>query len=753
MNKTISYSLSGADSLFRLPLGDTLIRFMESDFDFFWEQCIEAASKYQLGTPLPLDQTLALRELVIHCHPYCRIKQDDDFRLISLDCMIDFICMSEGMSLEELWVNKLSAEDEVGKAIFSRISEYKTGNAINQWANLIRLKAYATAKAEYIFGADPDSFAVCQARKLYYDFAFRLAARELGCDGLDMPKTLRCPAPMMPCAPELFSNISVNVLAKVKALVGGRQVQGARGGKDCLRDQNSAFAVNALAGLKRPEYPEQKKLMRFSRNNPAEIFMPDSFKAIIDLEFDKLLENNMFLSVSEETGKYAVCSWEDGAAVEEKPYDYAAQEEADELEEANKKVEEAEVTASELRHELEVARREIELARAETEIARREAENAKSAETAAKTEAAETALALATARGDIAVAKLEAEKARGEADKAKQEAAAALKETELAREETERQKARAEAAVAEIASAKEEVNKARIEAEFAKSEAATAQTESESAKSETGKALLSIESARAEIAAANMERDAAKAEAEAAKTEAETAKAETERFRAQSEASQSAEAAAKTEADEAKKEAASARAEASSIRMEAEKAKTEAELAKAELEKVKKETESVRIEAERLKREAMDARAQTVSALADTEKTKREFEALRTEAVIAQLEAENARQEREKQRKAEAAPAAVSGVDRAVLIKTMAESPDRRITHAVTAKGVNARCQTICSSMREGIGNSLSTEEIREWFRHLIYIRRCISNGEMTNEDLEKYLDATEEVYGSPSKW
>ncbi len=753
MNKTISYSLSGADSLFKLPLGDTLIRFIESDFDFFWEQCIDAASKYLLGSPLSLDQTLALRELVIHCHPYCRIKQDDDFRLISLDCMIDFICISEGISLEELWVNKLSAEDEIGKAIFSRVSEYKTGNAINQWANLIRIKSYASAKAEYIFGADPDSFAVCQARKLYYDFAFRLASRELGCDGLDMPKTMRCPAPMIPCAPELFSNISVNVLAKVKSLVGSRRVTGSRGGKDCLRDQNSAFAINALADLKRPEFPEQKKLMRFSRNNPPEIFMPDSFKAIIDLEFDKLLESNMFLAVSEETGKYTVCSWEDGSAVEEKPYDYAAQAEAEELEEANKRAEEAEVAASELKHELEVARREIDLARAETEIARREAETAKSAETAAKTEAAESALALATARGDIAVAKLEAENARGEAEKAKQETAAAVKEAELAKEEAARQKDLAQAAVAEVSIAKTELNKARIEAEFAKSEAATAQTESESAKSETGKALLSIENARAEIAAAQMERDAAKAEAETARTEAAAAKAETDRFRAQCEASQTAEAAAKTEADEARKDAASARNEANSIRIEAEKAKTEAELAKVELEKVKKETESVRIEAERLKRVAMDARAQTVTALADTEKTKREFEALRTEAVIAQLEAENARSEKEKRKRDEAGPAGVSGVDRALLIKNMAESPDRRVTHAVTAKGVNARCQTICSGMRVGIGNSLSTEEIREWFRQLIYIRRCISNGEMTNEDLEKYLDATEEVYGSPSKW
>ncbi len=57
------------------------------------------------------------------------------------------------------------------------------------------------------------------------------------------------------------------------------------------------------------------------------------------------------------------------------------------------------------------------------------------------------------------------------------------------------------------------------------------------------------------------------------------------------------------------------------------------------------------------------------------------------------------------------------------------------------------RCNLIWTSMNVRSGWSISSEEASVWFRYLTRLRYGIGTGELTPEALDKFLDATLEVY------
>lgn len=78
----------------------------------------------------------------------------------------------------------------------------------------------------------------------------------------------------------------------------------------------------------------------------------------------------------------------------------------------------------------------------------------------------------------------------------------------------------------------------------------------------------------------------------------------------------------------------------------------------------------------------------------------------------------------------------------------MAEDPNRKLTKVRTLQEVNLRCNLIWMSMNIRTDWSGTAEtEVSEWFRYLTRLRYGIGTNELPLEALDKFLDATQEVF------
>ncbi|UOO38134.1 hypothetical protein IZU99_02425 [Oscillospiraceae bacterium CM] len=293
MKDVISFSVPANNSIQEMQLGLTLLRFADFDLRYFQEQCIGAYSK---DTPdVFLGKAPHLKEYLQNCHPYCKALRGSDFDQIVLDCVIEHICTEKAVGLEALWVQNITAQDSLGKAIFERITEYKMGSAINQWSNLLRMQAYAIKKMAFIYDGPAADMSVHKAKKLYFDLAFMRLSAALGYQNEDLPKNHVSTAAFLNQAQTLLKN-AVNAMepaieTRTKKLQARKPLVGAR----CVQDQMAGAAINLLADLEPPELEECYQLSRKYGNLPSAVYQPSGFKAVLDLEFDMLLEKGFYL--------------------------------------------------------------------------------------------------------------------------------------------------------------------------------------------------------------------------------------------------------------------------------------------------------------------------------------------------------------------------------------------------------------------------------------------------------------------------
>jgi hypothetical protein len=301
MKDTISFSVPGSTSIHDLQVGAALVRFIGFDFKYFGEQCAQIYRRQLSAGEDALAKAAALKELLRNCHPYVAALLHSEFDKVALDCIIEYICTTENAGLEELWVRNLSAKDTFGQAVFERITEYKTGFAINQWTNLLRMRAYADAKAAALYGGPEAELSVHKARKLYYDTAFRLTAARLGFGLDDLPHVRVSGIPFLPESMEMMKN-AVNTLEPIiEKKTEGIEAREPLRGRDCVQDQMAGMALNIMMNLKRPEIDELMQLIQSYGTHPVAVYVPSSFKAVIDLEFDQLIEKGFCLR-PEQTG-------------------------------------------------------------------------------------------------------------------------------------------------------------------------------------------------------------------------------------------------------------------------------------------------------------------------------------------------------------------------------------------------------------------------------------------------------------------
>ena len=73
---------------------------------------------------------------------------------------------------------------------------------------------------------------------------------------------------------------------------------------DNLRDLYSLDAFDYIKDITRPPDPEMLSAIENFRYLPDVVYLPNSFKAIIDLEFEKMLENGIMLQKCEKCGRF-----------------------------------------------------------------------------------------------------------------------------------------------------------------------------------------------------------------------------------------------------------------------------------------------------------------------------------------------------------------------------------------------------------------------------------------------------------------
>ena len=297
MENTIAFTVKGSGNLFFISAGRTLINFIEFDISPFYSECRTLAESAVRTGEFEEKYELAIKDILRSCHPYFAACYNSVFDKIVLDCVIDILCRIQGIGLEAMWAKNISAEDSLGKAVFARISDYKTGHAVNQWANLQRMQNYAEKKARFIFAEPVEDPVEYDVRAMYFDLSFSTAADMAGIKREESP-AIRCtPTGLLAAAPEMFSPVSGMAASMIGSMphVGGGI--SAHNMSESIRELNDGVVCAELMRLPQPDRLEMVSISKKLKELPRRTYVPESLKAAIDLEFDELLERKLMLEL------------------------------------------------------------------------------------------------------------------------------------------------------------------------------------------------------------------------------------------------------------------------------------------------------------------------------------------------------------------------------------------------------------------------------------------------------------------------
>ncbi len=310
MENTVGFAVRDNNNFYKIDISKTLLYFTEYDFTYFWEQCIDAGRTARKTGRLPQNSVTNAKAIISKAHPYIEACMSTDYSEIVTDCIIEYICHSERIGLEELWARCISPKNMYESAIFRRISEYKTNRAMNRWSSIVRLQEYARNKIDFIFGPENGVTVlnddVVRVRKEYFDLALSVAANELGCPAEALPSVKLCSPATIPSAAFAVGKVSKAIYRRFsEALAQGRDMS-VLDGKNCskIHDQAAMEAYAYVKNMTRPGELDMKFALETIKGNPAELYLPDSLKAIIDLEFELMYKRGIYLRKCENCGKY-----------------------------------------------------------------------------------------------------------------------------------------------------------------------------------------------------------------------------------------------------------------------------------------------------------------------------------------------------------------------------------------------------------------------------------------------------------------
>lgn len=304
MDKTLKLVGKNSNEIFTLRYPTSLLDFCEYDFSYFAKHSIDLCNEcLKTGEP-DFDRMSELRRDMQSAHCFIEHNIRSTYERIVLDCWLDYICRRDNVGINALWNRFIRCKTDFEKLVFARLCDLRYNRAINEWQNIIRVQDYAISKVEFVFADGITTVDEAVSRRNYFDLAFSVTAREMGCRIEDLGVTKTFSAGRVPTAPFLFPNVSKDIVRNLLSDFDYSEDYSEIGDYGAISDKIAMDAFSRMkAGL--PQNLSNYGVIRGKMDSYTEkIYMPCSLKAAIDLEIDALIESGQWLGKCKKCGRF-----------------------------------------------------------------------------------------------------------------------------------------------------------------------------------------------------------------------------------------------------------------------------------------------------------------------------------------------------------------------------------------------------------------------------------------------------------------
>lgn len=306
MPRQLNIAGKNSDEIYTLFYPSNLMNFCRYDFSLFLEHCTDLCRLAARTGEYNVDDVYSIRNSISGCHKYYEQNMRTTFEKIVVDCWIDYLCKQSEISVNTLWQSFMKCRNPFEKAIFGRLSDYRYNRAINEWTNLLKMQEYARVKSDFVFGIKLSSPQQAVSRANYFDLLFNVAANEQGFPITEMAAVGVFSAGRLPNSPFVM-----NTAAKEIARNQLKDIEYKDGYKSRKNpDLTDKLAMDAFTSVKSyiPDKNDSmaKTIIKSLSTAPHYVYVPGSFKAIIDLEIDVSAQSGAYLQKCARCGDYYI---------------------------------------------------------------------------------------------------------------------------------------------------------------------------------------------------------------------------------------------------------------------------------------------------------------------------------------------------------------------------------------------------------------------------------------------------------------
>ncbi len=316
MTRQLSITGKNSNDIYTLIYPNNLINFCKYDFNPFLNHCTDLCRIANRTGEYNVEDVYSIRNSISGCHKYYEQNMRLKFEKIVIDCWIDYLCKQNEIGVSTLWQSFMRCGNDFEKAIFARLSEYRHNRAINEWVNLLKLQEYAVTKVDFVFGTDISGPAEAGNRANYFDLMFNVAANEQGFPIDEIGASDIYSIGRVPNSPFVLSNASREIMRNVlRDMEYSDRVYKSKNNPD-LSDRTAMDAFTVIKSYI-PDKDDSlvNTIIKSMSGMPAKVYVPSSFKAVIDLEIDAIIESGAILRKCPRCREYYLKD-------EEYPYNY-----------------------------------------------------------------------------------------------------------------------------------------------------------------------------------------------------------------------------------------------------------------------------------------------------------------------------------------------------------------------------------------------------------------------------------------------
>lgn len=306
MARQLNIAGKNSDEIYTIFYPNNLMNFCRYDFSVFLEHCTDMCRLAARTGEFNVDDVYAIRNSISGCHRYFEQNMRTTFDKIVIDCWIDYLCKQSGVSVNALWQSFMKCRNSFEKAIFARLSDYRYNRAINEWVDLMRLQEYAQVKCDFVFGVNITSPQQALSRATYFDLLFNVAANEQGFPVSEIASVGVFTAGRLPNSPFVMGSAAREIARNQLKDIEFKENYRSRKNPD-LTDKT---AMDAFAAVKKfiPDKNDSmaKTIIKSLTSAPQQIYVPGSFKAIIDLEIDISAASGAYIQRCARCGDYYI---------------------------------------------------------------------------------------------------------------------------------------------------------------------------------------------------------------------------------------------------------------------------------------------------------------------------------------------------------------------------------------------------------------------------------------------------------------